>query len=232
MSRARPVEADPLADSSFWGDSSGTGGSSYDDWGWLFDYEYDPYWYENDPELSEGEKAGYHYSDVHQDYSLRTEERWNQVNAQYDRIAANPTPEAAQAEMVWVEIPVWRLKNGQKTAGTDKVQVLSSIADEVKAIFTEIYNGPEQFPIQSIGAYSWRGNGLGSYHSAGMAIDINPDQNPQVRMDGTVLVGNKWEPGVNPYSIGRDSDVVKAFGKYGWTWGAMFSTKDYMHFEW
>ena len=50
--------------------------------------------------------------------------------------------------------------------------------------------------------------------------------------DGTVLVGNKWEPGVNPYSIGRDSDVVKAFGKYGWTWGAMFSTKDYMHFEW
>lgn len=219
-------------DSSFWGDSSGTGGSSYDDWGWLFDYEYDPYWYENDPELSEGEKAGYHYSDVHQDYSLRTEERWNQVNAQYDRIAANPTPEAAQAEMVWVEIPVWRLKNGQKTAGTDKVQVLSSIADEVKAIFTEIYNGPEQFPIQSIGAYSWRGNGLGSCHSAGMAIDINPDQNPQVRMDGTVLVGNKWEPGVNPYSIGRDSDVVKAFGKYGWTWGAMFSTKDYMHFEW
>ena len=169
---------------------------------------------------------------MHQDYSLRTEERWNQVNAQYDRIAANPTPEAAQAEMVWVEIPVWRLKNGQKTAGTDKVQVLSSIADEVKAIFTEIYNGPEQFPIQSIGAYSWRGNGLGSYHSAGMAIDINPDQNPQVRMDGTVLVGNKWEPGVNPYSIGRASDVVKAFGKYGWTWGAMFSTKDYMHFEW
>ena len=48
-------------DSSFWGDSSGTGGSSYDDWGWLFDYEYDPYWYENDPELSEGEQAGYHY---------------------------------------------------------------------------------------------------------------------------------------------------------------------------
>lgn len=93
-------------DSSFWGDSSGTGGSSYDDWSWLFDYEYDPYWYENDPELSEGEKAGYHYSAVHQDYSLRTEERWNQVNAQYDRIAANPTPEAAQAEMVWVEIPV------------------------------------------------------------------------------------------------------------------------------
>ena len=44
-----------------------------------------------------------------------------------DRIAANPTPEAAQAEMVWVEIPVWRLKNGQKTAGTDKVLSLIHI---------------------------------------------------------------------------------------------------------
>lgn len=37
-------------------------------------------------------------------------------------------------------------------------------------------------------------------------------QNP----DGTVLVGSKWEPGINPYSIGPDSDVLKAFGRYGW----------------
>ena len=44
--------------------------------------------------------------------------------------------------MVWVEIPVLEAENGQKAAGTDKVQVLSSIADEVKAIFTEINNGP------------------------------------------------------------------------------------------
>ena len=65
----------------------------------------------------------------------------------------------------------------------------------------------------------------------GLAIDINPDQNPQVRADGTVLVGSKWEPGVNPYSISRDSDVVKAFGAHGWNWGAAFSTKDYMHFD-
>ena len=51
-------------------------------------------------------------------------------------------------------------------------------------------------------------------------------------MDGmTVLVGKKWEPGVNPYSIGRDSDVVKAFGKHGWTWGAGFSRADMMHFD-
>ena len=68
--------------------------------------------------------------------------------------------------------------------------------------------------------------------SSGTAIDINPDANPQIDVDGTtVLVGNKWEPGVNPYSIGRDSDVVKAFGKHGWNWGAGFSRADMMHFD-
>lgn len=201
-------------------------------WDWLWGGSYDPLWYEKDESLSEGDKTAYHYIYTYQDYSLRTDEHFLQVEEQYNRIAANQTAETAAAEMVWVEGPVWRLRNGQKTADTARVQVLSSISEEVKAIFTEIFQGPEQFPISSIGGYSWRSNGLNSYHSAGLAIDINPDQNPQVKADGTVLVGSKWEPGVNPYSISRDSDVVKAFGKYGWTWGAAFNTKDYMHFEW
>lgn len=204
-------------------------GTFWDPW---FQDSYDPLWYEKDETLSEGDKAAYHYNDVYYNYNAKTEESYTKVNEQYSRIAENPSNETASKEMVWVEIPIWRLKNGQKVAGTTKVQVLSSIADEVKAIFTEIYNGPEQFPINSIGGYAWRSNGLGSMHSAGLAIDINPDQNPQVKADGTVIVGSKWEPGVNPYSIGRDSDVLKAFGKYGWGWGASFYTKDYMHFEW
>ena len=205
----------------------------YDDdfYSWLFGYEYDPEWYLHDETLSEGEKAYYHYEANYYNWDGKSMETYDKVNEQYNRIAANPSAETAAQEMVWVEIPVWRLVNGQKVPDTDRVQVMSSIADEVKAIFTEIYNGPEQFPINSIGGYSWRSNGLNSYHSSGLAIDINPDQNPQVRSDGTVLVGSKWEPGVNPYSISQDSDVVKAFGKYGWTWGAAFTTKDYMHFE-
>ena len=67
--------------------------------------------------------------------------------------------------MVWVEIPVWKLKNGQKVPGKMKVQVLNLLADEVKEIFTEIYNGPEKFPIKSIGGYEWRSNGISSLHS-------------------------------------------------------------------
>lgn len=221
--------------SSDWGsnsdwDSEDSWDSFWVDFSWG-DYEYDPLWYEKDETLSEGDKAAYHYYDTYYNYNAVTAERYAAANEQYSRILENPSNETASKEMTWVEIPVWRLKNGKKVADTTKVQVLSSIADEVKAIFTEIYNGPEQFPINSIGGYSWRGNGLSSNHSAGLAIDINPDQNPQVSPDGTVLVGSKWEPGVNPYSIGRDSDVLKAFGKYGWSWGASFSTKDYMHFD-
>lgn len=206
---------------------------SDDSW-WFGDYTYDPLWYEKDETLSEGDKAAYHYANVYQQWSrdkYNNTEYYNRINEQIERIAANPSGETAAPEMAWVEIPVWRLRGGQKVPDTTRVQVLSSIADEVKAIFTEIYNGPEQFPIESIGGYSWRSNGLSSNHSIGLAIDINPDQNPQVAADGTVLVGSKWEPGVNPYSIGRDSDVLKAFGKYGWTWGASFSRKDYMHFD-
>lgn len=207
--------------------------STYDSW----QYEENLYgsnWYDNADYLSEGDKAAYHYSEKYwkwNEYKAYGSRYMQSVLDQYARIEANPTPETAAREMAWVEIPVWRLRNGQKVPDTTRIQVLSSIAEEVKAIFTEIYNGPEQFPIESIGGYSWRSNGLNSYHSAGIAIDINPDQNPQVREDGTVLVGRKWEPGVNPYSIGRDSDVVKVFGKYGWGWGAGFKTKDYMHFE-
>lgn len=214
--------------------STGTGSGSQTDnssnsWGW---YYYDPNWYENDETLSEGDKAYYHFSEHYFKSGSHSGDYLKQVEEQYARIEANPSNETASKEMAWVEVPVWKLKNNQKVPGTARIQVLSSIADEVKQIFTEIYNGPEQFPINSIGGYAWRDNGLNSNHSAGLAIDINPDQNPQVREDGTVIVGNKWEPGVNPYSIGKDSDVVKAFGAHDWSWGAGFTTKDYMHFDW
>ena len=195
-------------------------------------WNHDSYWYDKDDSLSEGDKAAYHYYEHYYRFSGDNQAYYDKVGEQYSKIEANPCHEVAIQEMQWVEIPVWRLRNGQKVPDTDRVQVLSSVAEEVKEIFTEIYNGPEQFPINSISVYVWRGNGLRSMHSAGLAIDINPDQNPQVGEDGTVYAGSKWEPGVNPYSISRDSDVVKAFGNHAWDWGASFQTKDYMHFEW
>ena len=67
-------------------------------------------------------------------------------------------------------------------------------------------------------------------HSTGRAIDLNPEENPQVNSNGRAIVGKSWQPGSNPYSIKPDGDVVRAFTKRGWTWGANFRTRDYMHF--
>jgi len=211
---------------------SGSNSSNSGDGYWDYMYDYDPDWYLKDSTLSEVDVAAFHYESKYYNWDAFDREKYEKVKEQVSRIAENPCDATAAAEMVSVEIPVWRLRNGQKVSGTTHVQVLSSIADEVKEIFTEIYNGPEKFPIESVGGYNWRSNGLGSNHSSGTAIDINPDANPQIDTDGTtVLVGNKWEPGVNLYSIGRDSDVVKAFGKHGWCWGVRFSRADLMHFE-
>ncbi len=125
------------------------------------------------------------------------DERSEQIETELEDFYENPSHATAVKHMVWVEIPVWKLKNGQKVPGKMKVQVLNLLAEEVKEIFTEIYNGPEKFPIKSIGGYEWRSNGISSLHSLGRAIDINPDENPQLSPEGKVLVGKKWEPGQN-----------------------------------
>ena len=159
------------------------------------------------------------------------DERSEKIKAELEDVYENPSHAAAIKHMVWVEIPVWKLKNGQKVPGKMKVQVLNLLADEVKEIFTEIYNGPEKFPIKLIGGYEWRPNGLSSLHSLGRAIDINPDENPQLSPEGNILVGKKWEPGKNPYSITPEGDVVRAFTSRGWVWGAGYRRPDYMHFD-
>ena len=142
-----------------------------------------------------------------------------------DRIRDVSTRAEAESRLVWVELPVWRLKDGKKVSDTEKIQVLDVLADEIKEIFHEIHKGKEKFPIKRL----IRGN-LKSLHSTGRAIDLNPEENPQVSINGEVLVGKVWEPKINPYSIKPDGDVVRAFTKRGWVWGANFRTRDYMHF--
>jgi hypothetical protein len=79
------------------------------------------------------------------------------------------------------------------------------------------------------GGSSW------SEHSYGMAIDINPIQNPYV-VGGTVL------PLAGAAFLDRSRDakgiihagdvVVKAFAEIGWGWGGSWSSiKDYQHFS-
>ena len=146
-----------------------------------------------------------------------------------DRIKDVSTRAEAESRLVWVEVPVWRLKDGKKVSDTERFQILDVLANDVKEIFHEIHKGKEKFPIKNLIGYSWRGS-FKSLHSTGRAIDLNPEENPQVYSNGKAIVGKSWQPGSNPYSIKPDGDVVRAFTKRGWIWGANFRTRDYMHF--
>jgi hypothetical protein len=75
-----------------------------------------------------------------------------------------------------------------------------------------------------------------SQHAYGLAVDINPIQNPYVTSDGYVrnLHARPYRdrslrlPGmIHPGDV-----VVRAFAAIGWKWGGYWSgSKDYMHFS-
>lgn len=79
-----------------------------------------------------------------------------------------------------------------------------------------------------------RGTGTWSMHAYGLAVDLNPTENPYVGC------GQSRDPATRPFFdrsrhrkgmvTGR---VVEAFGSIGWGWGGTWTgdTKDYMHFS-
>ena len=140
------------------------------------------------------------------------------------------TQEEAEPLMQTIEVPVWKLNGDEKISGTVSLIVHNKIADKVKLVFEEIYNGEEKFPIKDIGGYAWRGGR--SEHNGGTAIDINANENYCIYDNGTVI-GSHWKPYEDPYSITPYGDVIRAFEKYGFTWGgdAWRNPKDYMHFS-
>lgn len=139
----------------------------------------------------------------------------------------------AASHQVTISVQVWDLdRNGNKVTRTKSLQIHEALADTVQQIFAEIYASGEQFPIKSLGGYSWRGDGSSSEHCLGTAIDINWEENYMCTNSGRALTGSHWSPGSDPYSIPANSEVVRIFAKYGFTWGGTWSSKkDYMHFS-
>ena len=139
--------------------------------------------------------------------------------------------EWAAAQMTSVTVRVWDFdSSGEKVTKTMTVQVHRNLAATVEAIFEEIYNGEERFPIHYLGGFS---NGGRSEHTIGCAIDINPEENYYYNPNTGETVGSHWKPGEDPYSIPLDGEVARIFEKYGFRQGAYWNsgTKDYMHFS-
>lgn len=145
----------------------------------------------------------------------------------------------AEAAMTEVEVPCWKLSSGEKVSSAMTLTIHAAVAEDVLAIFTEIYNDPEQFPFLDAGGYDWRGDKATGEHNCGTAIDLNWRQNYQVR-SGKAQAGDHWLPGEDPYSIPADGSVVRIFKAHGWAWGgdawaessdAGSGYHDYMHFS-
>jgi hypothetical protein len=142
---------------------------------------------------------------------------------------------------------------GRDTRG--QLVIAASVAEDVAAVFQEAYNA--RFPIErmelshvfggkdepSMAANNTSGfscrpvtGGKGwSAHALGLAIDINPRQNPYVR--GEVVLPKEGRAYLNredarPGMVRSEEGMVQMFRKVGWTWGGSWnSLKDYQHFS-
>lgn len=75
------------------------------------------------------------------------------------------------------------------------------------------------------------GSRILSMHANGLAIDINPKQNPYVKNGISIPAGSEYKL-KNMGTIEPDSKIVKVFKEKGWTWGGDWkSLKDYQHFQ-
>ena len=138
---------------------------------------------------------------------------------------------------------------------TGELLVNASAADDLVAVFRDLYRA--RFPIEEMritrkaeltapptgdgnntGAFACRATTGGtsySQHAYGLAVDVNPFQNPYTKGDVVLpeLASSYLDRGwVRPGMITPDGPVVRAFAAIGWGWGGSWSSlKDFQHFS-
>ncbi|HHT96471.1 MAG TPA: M15 family metallopeptidase [Clostridiales bacterium] len=156
-------------------------------------------------------------------------------------------------DLSYVQVSYWGFDDKEYIG---ELIVNKMVAKDIVEIFSELYDA--KFPIKKISlideynaddnlsmsdnntsAFNYRaivGNeGKLSKHSYGLAIDINPVQNPYLK-NGIILPKSGAEfldRGKIEKGMIVEGDVCyNAFVNRGWTWGGEWnSVKDYQHFE-
>jgi hypothetical protein len=113
--------------------------------------------------------------------------------------------------------PIRRMELVDKYKGSD--------FDSIEANNTSAFNCRN-----ATGSSSW------SQHAYGLAVDINPCENPYVTASGSVshkdCVKYRNRDRRDPGVIHRGDKVHRAFASIGWEWGGLWSgTRDYQHFS-
>ncbi len=156
-------------------------------------------------------------------------------------------------ELSYVRLTFWGFDEQRHTG---ELLLARSVADDVVGVFRTLYE--ERFPFEELRVTARSeldapptgdGNDTGSFvcrpttgatmtfsqHAYGLAIDLNPFQNPYTKGDlvlpelaSSYLDRDRIRPGM----ITPDGVVVRAFEAIGWTWGGTWSSlKDYQHFS-
>ena len=165
-----------------------------------------------------------------------------------EAISGIEIPSSIISELRLVEVEYYsfddKLHRGQLVVNKKAVKDIKEIFDLIKELKFPIakvtpavkYNWDDEASMMDNNtvAFNYRkvkGSKVLSAHSYGMAIDINPIQNPHVKGKAIQPANAKYDPKVRG-TILRDSELVKEFIKRGWQWGGRWkSSKDYQHFE-
>jgi hypothetical protein len=155
-------------------------------------------------------------------------------------------------QLSWVRLSFWGFDDARHTG---ELLVNASAADDLVRVFSDLYAA--RFPIEEMrittkaeqtaaptgdgndtGAFNCRPvRGATSYsqHAYGVAVDVNPFQNPYLNGDlvlpelASAYRNRGWH---RPGMILPGGPVVRAFARIGWTWGGSWhSLKDLQHFS-
>ena len=96
--------------------------------------------------------------------------------------------EQAAAAMTTVTVPVWKLSNGQKVSSTVSFQINAGLAEDVRPSLQRSTTTRSSSPSMKRGAIPGGGTTPPASTTAGSAIDLNANENYQVR-EGQALVG-------------------------------------------
>ena len=169
-----------------------------------------------------------------------------------DRSTWRPGCPVAADDLAWLRLTYWGFDDARHSG---ELLVHGSVAGDLVAVFGQLYRA--RFPIEAMGiarqqdldaAPTGDGNTTGSFacrpvrggtqysqHAYGLAVDLDPFQNPYVRGDvvlpelASAYLDRGWR---RPGMVTADGPAVRAFASIGWGWGGTWSSlKDYQHFS-
>lgn len=164
------------------------------------------------------------------------------------------------ADLRWVRLPFWGFDDRRHTG---ELLVNADAANAMVQVFRRLFAA--RFPIEEMritraeeldaeptgdgnntGAFTCRplhGTTTWAQHAYGLAVDVNPFQNPYIKPpDAKGVPGDMLIPELAaayldrsrqaPGMIRPDDTVVQAFASVGWQWGGNWlKAKDFMHFS-